>query len=212
LASPESIANIVKAFNDPEIGMAYGRQLPHKNAKVLETHARLYNYPAQSNTRSYSDKDLMGFKVFFCSNSFAAYRRNALLAIGGFPSDSIMGEDAIVAAKMLSAGFKKAYVANAIAHHSHSYTLTEEFKRYFDTRVFHEQNKWLINDYGRPTGEGIKFMRSELIYVIKNDWTLIFKSIASLGAKWLGYKSGSFYKKIPNSILKKISMHKHYWH
>ena len=211
LASPESISNIVKIFRDPEIGMAYGRQLPHANAKVLETHARLYNYPAESTTRSYSDKNLMGFKVFFCSNSFAAYRKSALLDVGGFPPDSIMGEDAIVAAKMLSAGFKKAYVAHATVHHSHSYTLTEEFKRYFDTRVFHEQNKWLIENYGKPTGEGIKFMKSELKYVVKNDLKVIFKSIASLGAKWLGYKSGKFYKRIPRSLLTKVSMHKHYW-
>ncbi|MDP9076361.1 MAG: glycosyltransferase [Bacteroidota bacterium] len=211
LASPKSISNIVNVFNDPEIGMAYGRQLPHENAKVLEIHARLYNYPAESNTRSYSDRDLMGFKVFFCSNSFAAYRRSALSAVGGFPSDSIMGEDAIVAAKMLSTGFKKAYVAEATVYHSHSYTVKEEFKRYFDTRVFHEQNSWLIDSYGKPTGEGLKFMKSELRYVFKNSKMLIFKSIASLGAKWLGYKTGSFYHKMPLSIIKKLSMHRHYW-
>lgn len=211
LASPDSIANIVRVFDDPQIGMAYGRQLPHKNAQPLEIHARLFNYPAESNIRSFDEKDSMGFKVFFCSNSFAAYRKSALVAVGGFPSESIMGEDAIVAAKMLSEGFKKAYVANATVYHSHSYTLTEEFKRYFDTRVFHEQNKWLIENYGKPTGEGIKFMKSELKYVFKNDVTVVFKSIASLGAKWLGYKAGGFYKQIPHRFLIKLSMHKHYW-
>jgi len=211
LASPDSVANLVSAFDDPSIGMAYGRQLPHVNAKLLETHARLYNYPSESNIHSFDDIASMGFKVFFCSNSFAAYRKSALLDVGGFPPDSIMGEDAIVAAKMLSAGFKKAYVAHATVHHSHSYTLAEEFKRYFDTRVFHEQNKWLIENYGKPTGEGIKFMKSELKYVVKNDLKVIFKSIASLGAKWLGYKSGKFYKRIPRSLLTKVSMHKHYW-
>lgn len=211
LASSDAIENIVKVFDHPEIGMAYGRQLPHKGAKTLESHARLYNYPNQSHVRSFGDKDIFGFKVFFCSNSFAAYRRSTLLAVGGFSDDSIMGEDAIVAAKMLRAGFKKAYVSDASVYHSHSYTLVEEFKRYFDTRVFHEQNKWLIESYGKPTGEGIKFMKSELKYVIKNDPKVIFKSIASLGAKWLGYKWGMFYTKIPLSILRKVSMHKHYW-
>jgi rhamnosyltransferase len=211
LANEDSISNLIKEFDDPSVGMAYGRQLPHINAESLETHARLYNYPPESNIRSFDDIASMGFKVFFCSNSFAAYRKSALLDVGGFPSDSIMGEDAIVAAKMLSAGFKKAYVAHATVRHSHSYTLAEEFKRYFDTRVFHEQNKWLIESYGKPTGEGIKFMKSELKYVIKNDPKVIFKSIASLGAKWLGYKSGKLYKRIPRSLLIKLSMHKHYW-
>jgi rhamnosyltransferase len=211
LTSVYSIANITKVFDDPDIGMAYGRQLPHRNANSLETHARLYNYPGESAIHTIADRDRLGFKTFFCSNSFAAYRKSALIAVGGFPSDSIMGEDAIVAAKMLLAGFKKAYVADAAVYHSHNYTFAEEFRRYFDTRVFHEQNQWLIKHFGKPSGEGFKFMKSELKYVLNNDFKSIFKSMTSLGAKWLGYKSGKYYKQIPLHILKKMSMHKNYW-
>jgi rhamnosyltransferase len=211
LASADAIQNIVAVFDDPEVGMAYGRQLPHQNAKPLETHARLFNYPDEPVINSISDADKLGFKITFCSNSFAAYRYSALMEVGGFPTDSIMGEDAIVAAKMIQAGYKKAYVANAAVYHSHSYTVSEEFRRYFDTRVFHEQNKWIIETYGKPTGAGIKFMVSELKYVLKHDPKSIVKSISSLGAKWLGYKSGGFYKKMSRSMLKKLSMHHFYW-
>ena len=211
LAAPDSIKNLVKSFDDPAVGMAYGRQLPHKNAKPLEIHARLFNYPAHSEVLSLADRERKGFKVFFCSNSFSAYRKTALNSVGGFPSDSIMGEDAIVAAKMLTAGFKKAYVADAAVYHSHSYSIREEFKRYFDTRVFHEQNKWMIEKYGKPNGEGIKFIKSELKYVIAHDLKSAMKSIISIGAKLLGYKSGKFYKQAPTSVLKKLSMHKFYW-
>jgi rhamnosyltransferase len=211
LASPDSIINLIKAFDDPLVGMAYGRQLPHVNAKPLETHARLFNYPPESEVLSINDLERLGFKLFFCSNSFSAYRKSALSSIGGFPSDSIMGEDAIVAAKMLMAGFKKAYVAEATVYHSHSYSLNEEFRRYFDTRVFHEQNKWMIDKFGKPTGEGIKFLKSELSYVFKNDFKSIFKSITSLGAKWLGYESGRYYKRFSINTLKRLSMHKYYW-
>ncbi|MEO6524913.1 MAG: glycosyltransferase family 2 protein [Mucilaginibacter sp.] len=211
LTSFDSIANITKVFEDLDVGMAYGRQLPHKGAKTLETHARLYNYPSISNTLTLSDKDRLGFKAFFCSNSFSAYRVSMLNGVGGFPSNSIMGEDAIVAAKMLTAGFKKAYVADATVYHSHSYTLTEEFKRYFDTRVFHEQNKWLLTDFGKPTGEGLKFIKSEISYVIKNDWKTLPKSLNSVLAKWLGYNTGRFFKRMPLSVLKKLSMHSFYW-
>lgn len=211
LASSDSISNIINIFNDRGVGMAYGRQLPHKNALILESHARLYNYPGVSHIRTHQDLAQLGFKVFFCSNSFAAYRRDALLAIGGFPTDSIMGEDAIVAAKMLMAGYKKAYVADATVYHSHTYTLRQEFKRYFDTRVFHEQNKWLITDFGKPTDEGLKFVKSELGYVIKHKKIIILKSISSIGAKWLGYKLGKFYKQIPKKLLKQLSMHSYHW-
>lgn len=211
LASPDSISELIRAFDDPDVGMAYGRQLPHLNAKPLETHARVFNYPPVSEVLSIADLDRLGFKVFFCSNSFSAYRKTALQAVGGFPTDSIMGEDAIVAAKMLMAGFKKAYVAGATVRHSHSYTLGEEFRRYFDTRVFHEQNKWMIEKFGKPTGEGVKYLKSELKYVIKNDPKSFIKAIASLGAKWTGYQSGRFYKRMPSSMLRKMSMFKFYW-
>lgn len=211
LASSDSAERIVGAFKDPNVGMAYGRQLPNPNAKALERHARLFNYPSHSAVVSINDFKSLGFKMFFCSNSFAAYRRSALEAVGGFPFDSIMGEDAIVAAKMLSGGFKKAYVAEATVYHSHSYTLIEEFRRYFDTRVFHEQNTWMLEKYGKPTSEGFKFIKSELKYVFKDSPVYVFKSIASITAKWLGYNTGYFFKRIPNRLLKKLSMHSFYW-
>jgi rhamnosyltransferase len=211
LTSPDSIPNLVSGFDNPGVGMAYGRQLPHPNAKSLETHARLFNYPPNSEILSLVDKERLGFKVFFCSNSFAAYRKSALDAVGGFPSNSIMGEDAIVAAKMLQKGYKKAYVAEATVYHSHNYTIKEEFKRYFDTRVFHEQNDWLIKEFGKPIGEGLKFVKSEIGYALKYDKMSLFKSFSSTLAKWLGYNLAKYYKNMPVRLLKKLSMHKFYW-
>lgn len=211
LADRNSITNLVMSFNNPFIGLAYGRQLPHKNAAPLEVHARQFNYPPQASVRGYEDKDRLGFKVFFCSNSFSAYRVEALNEAGGFPSDSIMGEDALVSARMLLNHYKIAYVAEAAVYHSHSYTFGQEFRRYFDTRVFHEQNKWLIENYGKPTGEGIKYVRSELNFVAKKYPASIFKVIYSVFAKWLGYSSGRYYQSMPKSILKRLSMHSAYW-
>lgn len=211
LASKDSLKNLIREFDDQTVGMAYGRQLPHKNAKPLEVHARAYNYPAISNKLSIADQKTIGFKVFFCSNSFSAYSVKALKAVNGFPQDSIMGEDAVVAAKMLKAGYKKAYVADASVFHSHNYTLTEEFKRYFDTSVFHQQNQWMIKEFGKPTGEGIKFVKSELSYAFKYSPKNLFKSITSIFAKWLGYKFGHFYKNMSISTVKMLSMHKFHW-
>jgi rhamnosyltransferase len=134
------------------------------------------------------------------------------MSMGGFPMHSIMGEDALFAAKMLSNGYKLAYVAEATVRHSHNYTFKEEFKRYFDTRVFHEQNKWINELYGKPAGEGIRFVRSELRYVLNTDVRFLLNSFSSTFAKWLGYKTGRYYKHLPQSLLTKLSMHKAYWH
>jgi rhamnosyltransferase len=211
LASADSLTNLLTAFTDTETGIAYGRQLPHQNARTLESHARLFNYPAVSQIRSFVDRDRIGFKTIFCSNSFAAYRKTALNRVGGFPFDSIMGEDTIVAAKMLSAGYKIAYVADAAVFHSHTYSISEEFRRYFDTGVFHTQNNWLFDTYEKPSGEGLKFIRSELKYVFKHDLKSLPKSVLSTGAKWLGYKTGKGFKKLPHNVVRKFSMHRFYW-
>ena len=48
---PNAIARLAAAFDDPKVGMAYGRQLPRKQATAIERHARLFNYPADSQDR-----------------------------------------------------------------------------------------------------------------------------------------------------------------
>jgi len=206
----DSVEKLTAPFEDAHVGLAYGRQIPHDGATPLESHARFFNYPGNSNVRAFSDKERYGFKVFFCSNSFSAYRKSVLNEVGGFPANSIMGEDALFAAKMLTKGYRLAYVADAEVKHSHSYGFAEEFKRYFDTRVFHEQNKWIQETYGKPAGEGLRYVRSELKYVLDNDIRYLFSSLNSLLAKWLGYKAGRYYKHLPASWLRKLSMHNNY--
>jgi len=210
-ASPDSIQKLLEAFHDPVVGLSYGRQLPHEHAKAMEAHLRLYNYQEQSQLKTFEDKDQLGFKVFFCSNSFAAYRKSALFAVGGFPSDSIMGEDALTAARMLLHGYKIAYRADATVRHSHSYSFSEDFRRYFDTGVFHSQNPWLTDNFGEPSGEGLRYVRSELSFMLKNHVMGLACSFFSLLGKWLGYKAGKHYYRIPLKLRRKLSMHASYW-
>ncbi len=137
LGDAHSICNLLALFEKNDIGAAFGRQLPHLHARPIEAHARLFNYPPQSNIRTLADKEVLGFKSIFLSNSFCAYRRRALNAVGGFPRDVIFGEDTVTAAKLLLSGWKIGYVAEAPVYHSHSYKLNQEFSRYFDVGVLH---------------------------------------------------------------------------
>ncbi|MVN91204.1 glycosyltransferase [Mucilaginibacter aquatilis] len=211
LACKDSLKNLVEAFSNADVGLAYGRQLPRRNAKLLESHGRIFNYPSQSRLKSLSDKVEMGIKTASCSNSFAAYRRTALNDVGGFPLASILGEDVIVGGKMLIKGWKIAYVATAESYHSHDYTITEEFKRYFDIGVFHKMNDWLLEEFGSASGEGMKYLKSELSVVLKKNPLVLPKMVGSIFAKWLGYKLGLNYSKLSGGLVKKLSMHKHYW-
>lgn len=211
LKEASSFAYLVDAFKDEKVGLAYGRQLPHIGAKTLETHARLFNYTAVSRVKTIDDRNELGIKTASCSNSYAAYRRTALQEVGGFPSHTIFAEDVIVGGQMLIKEWKIAYVAESEVYHSHDYTTREEFKRYFDIGVFHSTNKWLLEEFGTAGGEGLKYLKSELKYVLKNNPLVLPKMMLSIGAKFLGYKLGMMHNKLSPTQRKNFSMHKRYW-
>ncbi|WP_316801213.1 glycosyltransferase [Pedobacter frigidisoli] len=211
LSGDQSLKNLLNAFEDESIGIAYGRQLPHIGAKTIETHARLFNYTTQSKVKQLSDKEQLGIKTASCSNSYAAYRKRALDSVGGFPSHTIFAEDVIVGGQLLIKGWKIAYVAEAEVYHSHDYTVKEEFNRYFDIGVFHSTNRWLLDEFGSAGGEGLKYLKSELNYVVKNNPLVLPKMILSIGAKFLGYKLGMMHDKLSPKQRRAYSMHKKYW-
>ena len=211
LVSPDALAQLVAPFVDRRVGATYGRQLPRLGSSAIEAHARLFNYPPQSNMRTLADKSHLGIKVTFISNSFAAYRTEALMAVGGFPERLIMGEDMVVAARMLQAGWAVAYVAEAQVWHSHGYTFIKEFRRYFDIGVMHQDQAWILRDFGKPEGEGGRFVRSEIGYLIKRSPWLLPSAVIHTAVKYLGYKLGQRSQTLPISINKRLSMHKSYW-
>lgn len=195
-----------------DVGMAYGRQLPHKNAKRIGSFARLHNYPNKSMIKSKEDRKKLGIKTVFCSNSFAAYRKDILNKMGGFPLNVILSEDTYVCAKMLIEGYRVAYVAEAQVYHSHDYSIIQEFKRYFDIGVFYGREDWILKEFSQAEKEGIKFVITQIAYFIKKGAPhLIFEIVIRNFMKYLGYKMGMNEKKIPVSFKKKISMTKGYW-
>jgi rhamnosyltransferase len=211
LAEPHSISVLLRAFDDPNVGVAYGRQLPRPGADPIEAHARLFNYPRASNVRDLSSRDELGFKAVFISNSYSAYRRSALMAVGGFRSAVILSEDTIAAANMLLAGWKIAYVADARVYHSHCYTWQQEFKRYFDIGVLHSREKWLLHRFGHAGGEGKRFVASELSYLRKKAAWKIPSAIARTGIKLVAYRLGRMEDRLTPNVKRHLSMHHRFW-
>jgi rhamnosyltransferase len=211
LADSSAIERLVSVFDNPRIGCAYGRQLPHQQARHLGRHARLFNYTQQSYTRTMDDVSKFGIKTAFLSNSFAAYRVSALKIVGGFPLDVILAEDMIVAAKMLQRGYAVGYVADACVYHSHDYTPWQEFSRYFDIGVLHARQTWLLDTFGKPTGEGKRFVLSEWRYLLKQAPFLLPLAILNTFMKWTGYQLGKHEASLPLWLKPKLSMYKGFW-
>ena len=207
----DSFRNLVSAFEDPDVGAAFGRQLPRTEATPIEAHARLFNYPAESSVRDWNSRNTLGFKSIFFSNSFGAYRRDALMGVGGFTSDIIFGEDTLVIAQMHRAGWKTAYVADALVEHSHPYAMAEEFRRYFDIGVLHKRKAWLLNQFGRVSGEGRRFVLSEFLYLLEREPLQIPNALFRTVAKYLGYRMGRYESHMPSGLKCHLSMNKGYW-
>ena len=211
LVDEYSIERLVASFDNSAIGAAYGRQLPYGNASVFSKMAREYNYGSDSCVKSFADRSKYGMKTCFLSNSFAAYRREAIVAAGGFPTDTILGEDMYVAAKMLMEGWKVAYVAEACVYHSHNYTVWQEFKRYFDIGVFHSRERWIREAFGHAEGAGLKFLKMEVKTLCNAVPIRLVEMVIRDGMKYIGYQLGLHEKWMPKCVKTYISMTKSYW-
>jgi rhamnosyltransferase len=211
LADPYSLNHLIAVFDDPSIAVAYGRQLPRKQAGLIEAHARWFNYPPQSEVRDFSSVSRRGVKAAFCSNSFAAYRREVLLSMGGFPERVIVNEDMCVVARMLTKGWRVAYCAEATVIHSHGHDLLQEFRRYFDVGVFLAHQPWLIEQFGTGNKPAFHFVRSELNFLLRKKPVLIPLALLRTVLKLAGHKLGLHAVKIPLMLKRGLSSQKQYW-
>ena len=133
------------------------------------------------------------------------------MGVGGFPKDVIFGEDTLVAAKLLLSGWKIAYVAEAKVHHSHAYSLRQEFQRYFDIGVLHAREAWLRREFGGVSPEGMRFVRSELSYLWRTSKWLIPSALLRTVLKWIGYRLGRREKSLNIWWKRRLSMHAGFW-
>ncbi|OLF52027.1 glycosyltransferase family 2 protein [Pseudomonas chlororaphis] len=212
-ATPQTFANLIQELQaDPRIGLAYGRQLPHPGAGILEAQSRHFNYGAQSRSKSLADASELGIKTCFSSDSFSVYRRSALQAVGGFPEDVIGSEDAHVAARMLLDGYLVRYAASACVQHSHHYNLMQEFRRYFDIGVFYGREPWIREAFGAAGGEGKRYVLAEL-RALRDAGQLqrVPEVLLRSALKLLGYRLGHAEQHLPTPLKRRLSMFSNYW-
>jgi rhamnosyltransferase len=213
LASPQSLAQLIAPLKGADtIAVSYGRQLPSENATPSAIHLRLFNYPESSLRRSYKDRKVYGLKTVFVSNSFAAYRKEMLREVGFFQDGLVFGEDTCAVGRLLCNGFSIQYVSHATVYHSHNYSLLEEFKRYFDIGVLHSSENWLLQEYGKAEGHGASYVKSAVSYYLQTGvWYLLLDMFIRCGVKYMAYKFGRSYKRLPNALRSNFSMNGSWW-
>jgi len=194
-----------------EAEFSYARQLPNEDCGVNERFTRAFNYGKESRVKSIEDLEELGIKTFFFSNVCAAYTRECYEAVGGFESLAIFNEDMVFAANAMKKGYKIAYAAEAKVFHSHNYNALQQLHRNFDLGVSQAEHPEIFEAVS-STGEGKKLVRLNCAY-LKKKKKLYFipKLFVHSGCKFIGYKLGKMHRKLPESLIMKLTMNKAYW-
>jgi rhamnosyltransferase len=208
--SPDFLEHLVRPISEGLAAVSYARQLPHAGADLFEAFPRSFNYPAESQLRSLRDADRYGSFTLFCSNSCAAWSNRALNEVGGFPA-TLVTEDSIATAKLLNAGYRVAYVAESRVHHSHRYSLTQEFARYFDIGYVRESFRDLLLVKHADEGHGLRFVRAFLSQLFHANPALVPYGVLHIAAKYAGYRLGRLGPRLPSWICRRLSGQGYYW-
>ena len=205
------LEKLIAPLNDETVACSYARQLPAEDATMTEQLTRAYNYPAVGRIKSKEDLKELGIKTFFCSNVCCAYNAKIFKELKGFINHAIFNEDMIYAAKVIDNGYKIAYAADAEVIHSHNYSAGQQFHRNFDLGVSQADHPEIFGNISSES-EGIKMVK-ETIAKLKNAGCTkeIPGYIVTSGCKFIGYRLGKMYKKLPMWLIRKCTMSPAYW-
>lgn len=206
------IEKILQPFSQSDkIATVYGRQLPSDEVGIVEHYTRQFNYPEEDSVKSLDDLERLGIKTYFCSNVCAMYRKDVYENLGGFVTQTIFNEDMIMASKVIQSGYQIAYASKAKVIHAHRYTYRQQLTRNFDMAVSQRQYREIFEGI-KSESEGMKLVKQTIGYLFRHGkWYLVPDLIMQSGFKFIGYKMGKRYDKLPMRLVKKCSMNKTYW-
>ncbi len=205
------VENLMKAFEDEKVGAVYARQIPAPDCGAIERFNRNFNYPAKSRVKSEEDLGELGIKTYFCSNTCAVYRKSVYMSLGGFETRVIFNEDMIMAGRIIQSGYKIAYAADAQVIHSHHDSSIKLFKRSFDMAVSQAEHPEIFEGIP-PEKEGIRLVKESFFHLLKigKPW-LVPRLFIQSGFKYLGYRIGKNYRRLPKRIIMLCTMNPGYW-
>jgi rhamnosyltransferase len=130
-ASDVWLRNMLANFSDPGVGAVYGRQLPKPGSTMERGDTFDAVYGDQRIVKDPAHRNGLGYRFYHFSDVNSAIRRSVWEAMP-YPEDLKMFEDLAIAKRILDAAWKIVYEPEAPVFHSHRYSASQLFKRYFD--------------------------------------------------------------------------------
>ncbi|GFP74257.1 glycosyltransferase [Clostridium fungisolvens] len=201
--------NLIKPIADNECEASFSRQICRNTS--IEKYIREKNYPIESRVVSKLDINRLGLMTFFYSDASSAIKTDIYKKLKAYDGkDLIINEDMYLAYKIIDNGYKIKYCSDSEVYHSHIFTLTQLFNRYFDTGVFFKLNPHFLNYAGNESGISL------LKYVLKRSFEevnakVILNVIPNFAARFIGSFLGKKYENITINKRVKYSLNKKYW-
>lgn len=202
------LEQLLAGFQDADTAMVYARQLPAKDTNEAEKYTRRFNYPDSSRKKTIIDLKTLGIKTYFASNVCCAYDRRIYEKLGGFIESAVFNEDMIYAAGALKAGYAVFYQAKARVIHAHNYTAMQQLHRNFDLGMSQEMHPEVFAGV-HSEGEGIRLVRETARHLMRTGHILeIPRLIVHSGCKYLGYRLGKSWRRLPAPVVRRLAMNK----
>jgi rhamnosyltransferase len=191
-ATPTSstwLEDLIKPFNDPEVGTVYGRQVARPDCRSLFV---------KDTERAFGDGKVANSWVHFFSMANSAIRRDLVETVP-FETRIQYSEDIEWSYRVKRMGKKVVYVPSAEAMHSHNYTIKQSYKRHFGEGM---ADSWIFRR-GEVNSSLLRYFLAPAVMEIFRDmvWGIRTGSVDALihsvplrvtqkWARWRGYAQG----------------------
>jgi rhamnosyltransferase len=207
------LTTLVRSLAGSErVAGAYGRQLPHDDARPPERFFLDFLYGPDERVQRLDGDGEPDFEQTLFSNVNSAIPR-AVWREFPFADDLIMSEDQEWSRRVLRAGYQLVYEPEATVHHSHRYSIAEAFQRFFDSGVSAERS------YAAGTGgsgalrrAGARYAREEVEWLWETGqrrW-IPYAAVYEL-AKFTGLQLGRRHRLLPLPVKRHLSALQGYW-
>jgi rhamnosyltransferase len=191
----------------------YGRQIAHDGASPPELFFLDFLYGPEPRVQRAETEPELSMRTTLFSNVNSAMTRDVWKRFP-FADDVFFGEDQDWARRVLLAGLSIRYEPQAPVRHSHAYTVTSAFKRFFDTGASGERG-FLAGgsaSAGVVRKEALRYARDEVAWLARTGrrrW-IPYATVYEL-AKFAGLQLGARHRRLPLWAKRRFSFYPDYW-
>lgn len=213
ITDPKWLSKLAKSFSDPTVAGVYGRQIPFEDAAPMDEFFINYAYPSEGAVMSFDGGKVKTPNMMIFSNVNSAVRRSVWEQIK-IP-EMLKSEDCEWAKRVLLAGYKIVYDAEAAVRHSNSYTLKSMFREYFDagTAMPVVSREHLVDhSFKRFVSDGIVYVLNEYWFILRTGrWRWLPYAVLYDMSRLLGAFLGSRQKYLPLWLKRALCKKKNHW-